>query len=131
MQRDFLVSVSNGPGASTIACAGEIDVYTSPRLQQTIDSCLESRPRVLRIYGGGITLLASAGIRTLLYGLQRCRELDIDFDLRLSPEARRVLDIVGLEWLGAEDVPADLDSALAETLQRYGGATVREDDGVD
>ncbi len=111
--RGFEVSVRQGESRSEIACSGELDVFTAPRLREAVDECLERSPTSLAVDATEIQLLTSTGIEVFLYALARCYALGIPVDMTFSARARRILDLAGLWWVGIID-----DGFAAELAMR-------------
>ncbi len=68
----------------------------------------------------GISLLTAAGIKCLVEAEVACRSRRIELDMELSPEARKVLDLVGLWWLGVVKDGISTEIALEDALRAYG-----------
>lgn len=79
-----------------------------------------SRPGKLELDCTGITLLTAAGIKCLVEAEVACRSRAILLDMTLSPEARKVLDVVGLWWLGVVRDGISAEIALEDALRAYG-----------
>ncbi|MGH2729632.1 MAG: STAS domain-containing protein [Actinomycetota bacterium] len=120
MQTDFSFGLQHKGRTSTLACAGELDLGTSDRLQEGIELCLESNPTVIRFDGRQISLLTSPGIQILYRLAETCAKSGISLEMQLSPSARKVLDLVGLWWLGVADYAFSVDGGLDRALQRFG-----------
>lgn len=142
MGNGFLMTTRREGPVSYVSCAGELDVATAIKLSDALDLVLDSRTRSLRFDGCGITLLTAAGIRVLFELSERAKNEGFELDLLLSTHCRRILDRVGLWWLGVlEDGPAaerELDSALKmfaelppEKRVGWAGPTMDVDDGTN
>lgn len=117
---DLTVDVWQGAGRTTIRCSGELDVSTCRYLQTALRKVLMARPPVLELDCTRITLLAAAGIKCLVEADVACRSRGIDLEMSFSPEARKVLDLVGLWWLGVVKDGISAEIALEEALRAYG-----------
>lgn len=117
---DLSISVEHRDGRSTIRCAGELDVSTCRELRTALRKTIMARPEKLELDCTGITLLTAAGIKCLVEAEVACRSRDIPIDMTLSPEARKVLDLVGLWWLGVVKDGISAEIALEEALRAYG-----------
>lgn len=117
---DLLVSVERHAERTTIRASGELDVSTCRQLQTAFRKALLGRPSALELDCTGITLLTAAGIKCLVEAEVACRSRGIPIDMRLSPEARKVLDLVGLWWLGVVKDGISAEIALEEALRAYG-----------
>lgn len=116
---DLGIVVSTQRGRTTIRCSGELDVSTCKELRSAVDGALASGPRSLQLDCSGITLLTAAGIKCLVETQLACRTRGVDLDMTLSPEARKVLDLVGLWWLGVVKDGISVEIALEEALRTY------------
>ncbi|HWC13659.1 MAG TPA: STAS domain-containing protein [Actinomycetota bacterium] len=107
MSTEFLITLTYDARAITLACAGELDIATARKLRDAIELSIEQQPLVFTLDAQGISLLTSSGIEVLLDAVNGCRSNGIKLDLRLSRSSRRILDMVGLWWVGVvEEVPA-------------------------
>jgi anti-anti-sigma factor len=118
------IDVEHHAGGTTIRCSGELDVSTCRDLQATLRKVLPARPSALELDCTGITLLAAAGIKCLVEAEVACRSRGIDLEMPFSPEARKVLDLVGLWWLGVVKDGISAEIALQEALRAYGNRRV-------
>jgi anti-anti-sigma factor len=116
---EFCISIAHTDAGSTVQCEGELDLFTSSRLQEALEVCLEREPKALHIDARKVTLLTTAGIKLLVDAAVRCHDAAIGFTLSASGHARRVLDLVGLWWLGVVDDGVRMQSAMKEALAAY------------
>lgn len=121
---DLSIDVERAGGRTTIRCRGELDVSTCKNLQAVIRKTLLSRASAISLDCTGITLLAAAGIKCLVEAEVACRSRGIDLEMSLSPEARKVLDLVGLWWLGVVKDGISVEIALDEALRAYGNRSL-------
>ncbi len=119
MLSEFLVTTERRGSSLVVGCAGELDIATCGRLEEALGVALSENPRSLIFDGRGITLLASSGIKTMFELARTCRTRGIELDLKLSRPARRILDLVGLWWLGVVDDGLALEDALSDALRAY------------
>lgn len=117
---DLSIDVERGDGRTTIKCRGELDVSTCRELQTVLRKTLMARPAALELDCTGVTLLTAAGIKCLVEAEVACRSRGIDLEMSFSPEARKVLDLVGLWWLGVVKDGISAEIALEEALRAYG-----------
>lgn len=84
-------------GIAVIALAGEVDVYTSPRVKQEIVNLLNSDVTRMVVDLTGVEYLDSTGLGVLIGGLKRARERDGDLKL-ICDNVRilRIFEITGL-----------------------------------
>ena len=120
---DLTIDVEHDTGRTIIRCSGELDVSTCRDMQAVLRKVLLSRPPALELDCSGITLLTAAGIKCLVEAEVACRSRAIDLEMSFSPEARKVLDLVGLWWLGVVKDGISAEIALEEALRAYGNRT--------
>ncbi|WP_324193884.1 STAS domain-containing protein [Nocardia blacklockiae] len=90
--RDFTVEiVSSGPTAVVIT-SGEVDMLTSPRLEEAIEHAAARRPPRLVVDMSTVEFIDSAGLRVLLAAVPAVPELRVV----ASPAVRRLLSMAGL-----------------------------------
>jgi anti-sigma B factor antagonist len=80
-----------------VTVSGEVDVETSPVLEERLTSVLDRGLSSIRIDLADVTFLDSTGLSVLISGLKRCRAAG--GELRLlspRPNVRKVLEITGL-----------------------------------
>lgn len=117
--KDLTVSIEHDVGRTIIRCAGELDVSTCKSLQGALRKAIMAKPSALELDCTGISLLTAAGIKCLVEAEVACRSRAIQLDMTLSPEARKVLDVVGLWWLGVVKDGFSAEIALEEALRAY------------
>jgi anti-sigma B factor antagonist len=123
---DFYLDIWHEDGLSTIVCRGELDVSTSNKLREAVSIALERAPTTLKLDCNGVRFLSAAGITVLVDSLVECRAAGTKLDLELSTQARRVLDIVGLWWLGIVEDGVAIHVSLQQALKTY-AETMRAD----
>jgi anti-anti-sigma regulatory factor len=121
---DLAVDVERRGKTTTIRCRGALDVSTCRDLQTCLDGAVAAGPGRLELDGSGISLLTAAGIKCLVEAELACSGRGIDLDMTLSPKARKVLDLVGLWWLGVVKDGISAEIALEQALRNYGNRTV-------
>ena len=119
MPTDFLITLSYEPQVIRLACSGELDIATAHKLRDAIELCIEEKPRILKIDTGGVSLITSSGIEVLVQAVHRCKEEGIRLDLAMSKAVRRVLDLIGLWWLGVLDDGPAIDAAFKQAMHAY------------
>src|ERR1700722_3206274 len=91
------VTVRKMDGTAIVAVAGEIDVYTSPLLQEQLVQVLREGTSSIVLDLSKVTFLDSTGLGVLITGLKRCRSADGDLVLvTAQPNVLKVLEITGL-----------------------------------
>ena len=107
---DFSVEPKRDEDTVVLECKGELDIATTPYVEDAVRTILTEPPRLLRLDWNGITFMDSSGIRLLLWIVRASKENNIDLLWALSAPAQRVLDAVGihdalLRQLGNEKGP--------------------------
>jgi anti-sigma B factor antagonist len=91
------IQVRNADSISIIDCAGEVDLYSSPALRETLLKELQSGAPSVLINMREVTYIDSSGIATLVEGLQLSRQTQTHFGLYdLRNNARSVLELARL-----------------------------------
>ena len=108
----MLNEYSAAPDRTVIAVSGEIDVYTAPRLRETIVSLVEAGNYRLIVDMEGVEFLDSTGLGVLVGGLKRVRAHDGVIDL-VCTQGRilRIFRITGLSRVF--NIYDSVDEALA------------------
>jgi len=77
--------------------AGEIDIQTSPILEEHLQRALDLGKNSIVVDLGEVTFLDSTGLSVLVAGLKRCRGAGGDMRIeRAQPNVLRVFEITGL-----------------------------------
>jgi anti-anti-sigma factor len=119
MSDDFSISIEHGRDHCTVRCDGALDLLPAEKLREVIDQCLERDTKGLLVDCSGVSLLGSAGITALVDIAIDARERGVSLDLRFSDHVRRVLDLVGLWWLGVIDDGISVHASLQRALRSY------------
>jgi anti-sigma B factor antagonist len=91
------ITVRKMGNKAVVAVAGEIDVYTSPLLQERLVEVLRDGSASIVLDLSAVTFLDSTGLGVLITGLKRCRSADGDLVLvTAQPNVLKVLEITGL-----------------------------------
>ena len=91
------VTVRKLDGTAVVAVAGEIDVYTSPVLQERLVEVLRDGFSSIVLDLSEVTFLDSTGLGVLITALKRCRSAEGDLVLvTAQPNVLKVLEITGL-----------------------------------
>lgn len=115
---DFYLGIHHEADLTTLVCSGEVDAATAGKLRDALDLALDGASGSVVIDGRTITLLTSSGIEALLHGLTRAQARGISVSFRLSDPARKVLDLVGLWWLGVVDDGFAVKQAFEDAMRR-------------
>lgn len=99
--------------AGMVVLAGEIDMSTSPLLDEEFRTAAESNFSSLIIDATGVTFIDSTGLHSLVEGKRLVHGKGIEMYLVPSQQVRRVLELVFPEHLFATRVDT-VEAALAE-----------------
>lgn len=111
---ELKVATQSHAGQAVMAVAGEIDLYTAPRLQAEFTRLLESEPDRVVIDMSGVEFCDSTGMNVLLSALKRLRERGGTLEVAAPrPAVRKILQVTGLDSVFTvhEAVPDDLLTA--------------------
>ncbi|GAA5047015.1 anti-sigma factor antagonist BldG [Thermocatellispora tengchongensis] len=94
-----------------MAVAGEIDLYTAPRLQAEFTRLLGDGPSRVVIDMSGVDFCDSTGMNVLLSALKRLKERGGALEVAAPrPAVRKILQVTGLDsvFVVHETVPEEL-----------------------
>jgi anti-sigma B factor antagonist len=82
---------------SILDCSGDVDLYSSPRLRESLLAEIQPGGPSVLVNMSGVAYIDSSGIATLVEGLQLSRQTQTRFGLfGLRPNARSVLELARL-----------------------------------
>lgn len=116
---DYSIDVSHGVNESHIRCVGSLDLLPAEKLREAVAAELQRDVGSIVLDCSEVSLLTSAGITALVDVAIGCREADAALEMRFSSHARRVLDLVGLWWLGVVDDGIAIHASLQSALRSY------------
>lgn len=122
---DFSIAITYEGGETTLACVGELDVVTVPKLRDAFKLVIESRPRRMHVDGRGITLLSSDAIDALIDAAAIALAYGIEVEVELNERGRRIADLAGAWWVGRieDPLPAPAwDRAAVHPVETVDGA---------
>ena len=119
MGDDFSIEVSHDSAGTVIRCRGSLDLLPAEKLREAAGAELERGGRSMVLDCSEVSLLTSAGITALVDVAVGCREAGAALDMTFSPHCRRVLDLVGLWWLGVVDDGIAVHASLQSALRIY------------
>ena len=91
------ITVREHDRGAVVSVSGEIDVYTSPLLQERLVEVIRDGSSSIALDLSQVTFLDSTGLGVLITGLKRCRSADGDLVLvTAQPNVLKVLEITGL-----------------------------------
>src|SRR5690606_12512100 len=94
---DLTLSTRSENGRTIVEVAGEIDVYTAPRLREQLAELVDSGRYDIVVDMSGVEFLASTGLGVLVGGLKRVRTHDGSLHLVCTQE--RILKIFRITGL--------------------------------
>ena len=72
----FGTTASRTNGTAVVAVRGDVDLYTAPRLWETIDAAIAGTPHELVIDLSGVSFLDSSGLSVLVKAHKRLRPVE-------------------------------------------------------
>jgi len=110
---DFSVEEHNHGDASVLAVSGELDLRTSPELEDRLSQAFDRGAELVILDLRGIEFMDSTGLRVLLSAHQRAHESGRRFALvKGADQVERVLTLTGVrDLLTVVDAPEELLAA--------------------
>jgi anti-sigma B factor antagonist len=97
-EADLLVDTTDRDGWTVVQVAGEVDLYTAPKLKERLGELTTGGHIRLVVDLRGVEFLDSTGLGVLIGALKRCREKGGSLVLAGAREpVRKVLGITGLD----------------------------------
>lgn len=114
MQSDFVVETQITGLAVTLVLSGELDLMSSPMLEQALESAYASNPELIVVDLRGLEFMDSTGLHRLVAAQQHAAQSGQRFGVvRGGEQVQRLFDLTGIaELLTIVDTPeelADLD----------------------
>lgn len=119
MTEGFSLAVRNHPEQTEITCIGVLDLLPAEKLREAVRGALEREAGSVVLDCSGVSLLTSAGITALVDSAVEAREAGQILSFRFGPHVRRILDLVGLWWLGVIDDGVAVHESLQKALRRF------------
>jgi anti-sigma B factor antagonist len=92
------IEVRDGAGWTVVCVAGELDVYTAPRLREELVDVIADGCRRLIVDMNGVTFIDSTGLGVLVGILKRMRTVDGELRVIAANEpVLRTMRITGLQ----------------------------------
>jgi len=110
VNNDFTVEERNHGNAAVVAAAGELDLRTSPQLEERLNRAFDAGAALVILDLRQIEFMDSTGLRVLLSAHQRAHERGRRFALvRGADQVERVLTLTGVrDLLTVVDAPEEL-----------------------
>ena len=110
MQSDFRVDSQTTDRAYTLALSGELDLVSSPILEQALETAFESELELIVVDLRGLEFMDSTGLHKLVAAQQRAQQSSRRFYLVRGPEqVQRLFDLTGIgELMPMVDSPDEL-----------------------
>ncbi|WP_410657376.1 STAS domain-containing protein [Amycolatopsis sp. lyj-112] len=83
-------------GVFAVEVRGDIDISTSPQLQNSVNELLKGNPRAVMIDMTNVGFCDSSGLSALVHLNNQCTASDIDLKLAPSRVVRRAIELTGL-----------------------------------
>jgi anti-sigma B factor antagonist len=97
---ELQVGVRTNEGVAVVDVAGEVDLYTAPRLEEALIRAAASAPPLVVVNLMQTTYLDSTALRVLTTALKRARERDGEIALvSTQPKIAKLFSITGLDQL--------------------------------
>jgi anti-sigma B factor antagonist len=94
---DLDLETSNQGDSTVVSLRGEIDVYTAPRLRQTLIDLISEGATDIVVDMSGVDFLDSTGLGVLVGGLKRVKAKEGSLKLVVNQEKiLKIFDITGL-----------------------------------
>jgi anti-sigma B factor antagonist len=110
MQSHFRVEVANKGEAAVISVSGELDLASSPALEEELERAANSGTRLVVVDLRELEFMDSTGLSVLVRAHQRAAQNDQRFGLvNGSQQVQRLLSLTGVaDRLMLADAPEDL-----------------------
>jgi anti-sigma B factor antagonist len=110
MKSDFVVDSQTTGRAVTLALSGELDLMSSPLLDQALESAYASSPELIVVDLRGLEFMDSTGLHRLVAAQQRAVQSGRRFGVvRGGEQVQRLFDLTGIaELLTIVDAPEEL-----------------------
>ena len=110
MQNDFQVEVRELEDATVLAVSGELDLVSSPELEEALARVDGSEPALVILDLREVEFMDSAGLSVLVKAHQRAQSAGRRFGLvNGTPQVRRLLSLTGMdERMTVVQTPEDL-----------------------
>ncbi|MBV9310069.1 MAG: STAS domain-containing protein [Solirubrobacterales bacterium] len=110
MQNHFRVDVRNEGAASVLALSGELDLSSSPQLEQELDRALQEGTSQLIVDLRELEFMDSTGLSVLVKAHQRVQEAGVQFAVvKGSAQVQRLLSLTGVaDRITVADTPEEL-----------------------
>jgi anti-anti-sigma factor len=113
MQNDFRVETHTNGGVTTVAVSGELDLVSSPALEQALERVGATEGDLVLLDLRGLEFMDSTGLHLLVKAQQNAQESGRRFAvIRGSEQVDRLLNLTGVaELLKIVDSPDELPEA--------------------
>jgi anti-sigma B factor antagonist len=100
MQSDFVVDTQITGRAVTLVLTGELDLMSSPILDEALERAYESNPELILVDLRGLEFMDSTGLHQLVSAQQRATRLGRRFAVvRGAEPVQRLFDLTGIAEL--------------------------------
>lgn len=96
-----ILEVDDHQGGAVLRLTGEIDMATASRMQEAFQELADRRLTEVIVDASMVTFMDSTGLHALIEGKRQIHEVGSNLALVVSPQVRRVLELVFPEHLFA------------------------------
>jgi anti-anti-sigma factor len=89
-------SETSDNGIATIFVAGELDAGSAPAFRSEIDAVAQNNPKRLVLEMSGLTYMASAGLRVLIFARQKMAADTEIYCVGVAPNILETLEMTGM-----------------------------------
>jgi anti-anti-sigma factor len=101
-------------GVARITLSGKLDASTAPQFQQLIEEAVQNKAKRLALLLGGLTFMASAGLRMLVFAKQK---LGGEVDIYVIEAQEQVVETINMTGLNYSVIMLDsYDATEVETF---------------
>jgi anti-sigma B factor antagonist len=110
MQSDFVVDSQSTGRAVTLVLTGELDLMSSPLLEEALERAYETNPQLILVDLRGLEFMDSTGLHRLVSAQQRAIQAGRRFGIvRGGEQVQRLFDLTGIaDLLTMADSPEEL-----------------------
>lgn len=103
----FELSIVYSEASTFISCSGELDVATTPKLEEALELAIERHPSSIVVRTTEISFVDHLGLEVLHGAMRRCERLGIKMRIIPGAQVARVARLMGLDrTLVAREEPA-------------------------
>ncbi len=85
-------------GVARITLSGKLDANTVPQFQQLIEKAIANKAKRLALLLGGLTFMASAGLRMLVFAKQKLGSAVDIYVIEAQEQVAETIEMTGLNY---------------------------------